>query len=173
MIEVSIAVVVATLIAFKLNRQPIYQVDQTAETIRLISSLVTIYLFAIIAYVDLKIGLIPDHLIYPAMIFAAVAIPEHDLAKQVMNAAILAASLKFIRDTIYIFTKERLIGGGDIKLAIVLGLMLTPTNLGYTAAGAAVIAILISISKKGSPTDFMRYGPLVAAPALILSIFPT
>lgn len=172
-IELAITIAVAALVAIKLSREPIYRIDQTAETIRLISSLITVYLIAIIAYVDLKIGLIPDHLIYPAMIFAAIAIPEHDLTKQAMNAAILAAGIKIIRDTIYICTQQHLIGGGDIKLAIILGLILTPKDIGYTAAAAALIAIFISIAARKSKSDFMRYGPLVAAPALMLSIFPT
>ncbi len=124
--------------------------------------------FIIIFVYDLKFYLIPDSVLFPAIIitfiwrlFAITALPNYLLA-----ALIAAGFFLFI----FLISKGKWMGFGDVKLAILLGLLLGFPNIlaGLFLSflfGAIIGTGLIFLKKKGMKSE------MPFAPFLILGTF--
>lgn len=133
----------------------------------IISSLITIF------FIDLKHGIIPDKILLFALFVSAVyllinpqLIPPHLLG------GLLGFSLLFV---LFIGTKGKGMGFGDVKMAFILGVFLGPLKvvLGLYLAfltGGIVSIILILWGKKKFFGDTIPFGPFLVIGAL-LSLF--
>jgi len=126
------------------------------------SVLITIFVF------DLKHYLIPDKVLFPAVIVAILyrLIFSHTFEYFLLAAAIASGFFLFI----FLISRGNWMGFGDVKLAILLGFLLGFPNIlvGLFLAfffGAAVGMILMYLKKKGLKSE------IPFAPFLILGTF--
>jgi len=139
----------------------------------MVSFLIVIFVF------DLKYYIIPDETIYPAIIFSIIwiiytfsfgAIGGTDLIYTILSA--LGASLFFF--LIWFFSKGMAMGFGDVKLAILIGLLLGYPKvilglfLGFLF-GAIIGSVLILLKKKGFKSE-IPFGPFLLV-GLLISLF--
>jgi prepilin signal peptidase PulO-like enzyme (type II secretory pathway) len=119
---------------------------------------------------DLKERIIPDQIVYPAILFSLLFIliyraPEY---KQYLASGILAAGFFWL---LYLITRGKGMGLGDVKLAGMMGLVLGFPQIVvalYIAflTGAALGVILMLIGKK-KPKSQIAFGPFLALGTLI------
>lgn len=149
------------------------------DALQFLFYLVVICFFIIIFLFDLKYYIIPDEVIYPAIIISLswiiylffVGLIDKTEALYFIFSA-LGSSLFFF--LIWFFSRGQAMGFGDVKLALFLGLVLGWPNiitglfLGFFF-GAIIGLMLISMKKKGFKSE-VPFGPFLVAGALI-SIF--
>ena len=137
--------------------------------------------FLIIIFIfDLKYYIIPDEVIYPAIIismlwifysFYSGLIGKADVVYFIFSA--LGASLFFF--LIWFFSKGVAMGFGDVKLAILIGLLLGYPNiivglfLGFLF-GAIIGSVLILLKKRGLKSE-IPFGPFLLVGMLIALFF--
>ena len=137
------------------------------------ASLIVIFL------TDLKYGIIPDRILFLSSFFSFLFLLFFQ--RNLMINHLFSASLSFsffiaISYLFYLATKKVSMGGGDIKLAFFLGLVLGFPGIIvclYLAflTGAAVSIILISWRKKSFQKDSLPFGPFLILGALISFFF--
>lgn len=122
-----------------------------------------------IFFIDLKTQIIPDKITYPAILVTLLYLlfNEHLILNHFLSS--LGASLFFF--TLFLATKGRGLGFGDVKLALLLGLFLGFPNIliaSYLAflTGAVYSVILILWRKKGLK-DKIAFGPFLILGAFI------
>jgi leader peptidase (prepilin peptidase)/N-methyltransferase len=141
----------------------------------------TIISFLIVIFVfDLKYFIIPDEVIYPA-IFLSIAwllysfftgtISSHEMILSIFSS--LGASLFFF--LIWFFSKGTAMGFGDVKLALLIGLLLGFPNtivalfLGFLL-GAIIGSVMILLKKKGLKSE-VPFAPFLVAGTIISFFF--
>ncbi|MFZ2390217.1 MAG: prepilin peptidase [Minisyncoccales bacterium] len=140
----------------------------------IISFLIVIFIF------DLKYFIIPDEVIYPA-IFLSIAwllysfftgtISSHEIVLSIFSS--LGASLFFF--LIWFFSKGTAMGFGDVKLALLLGLLLGFPNtivalfLGFLL-GAIIGSVMILLKKKGLKSE-VPFAPFLVVGTIISFFF--
>jgi prepilin signal peptidase PulO-like enzyme (type II secretory pathway) len=77
---------------------------------------------------------------------------------------------------IYVVSKGKWIGFGDVKLAILLGLIVaTPINMFITLFLSSVLGMLwilpLMITKKLKPTSHIPFGPFLIVACMIVVLF--
>lgn len=135
---------------------------------------------ALIVY-DLKWFLLPNRVVYPLIALAltqtlAVAVFFGGGWQTLLNAflAVLASAGVFY--AIYTFSAGKWIGGGDVKLAVVLGLLLGTAPLALlmifvsSVLGTAV-AVPLLVSGKANRTSRIPYGPFLILATIICYLF--
>ena len=147
--------------------------------ITLIYHLIIVAGFIIIFFIDLKEGIILDKILLPLIIIIATYLLIINPQSLIINLVcgliaflfflVIALSFKFIRG------KEGM-GGGDVKLAFVLGLFLGFPNIIlalYIAflTGAAVGIILILWKKKNLKSTSLPFGPFLLFGTLVCLFF--
>ncbi|HZQ29666.1 MAG TPA: prepilin peptidase [Patescibacteria group bacterium] len=128
--------------------------------------------FVAIFFIDLKKGIIPDKIVYPAIILTLI----YSFFNQTIIenlAAGLASSLFFF--LLYIGTRGKGMGFGDVKLALLLGLFLGFPKILFSLyiaflTGGIYSLILILWRKKRWHGDSVAFGPFLILGA-ILSFF--
>ncbi len=136
--------------------------------------------FLIVIFVfDLKYFIIPDEVIYPAIFLSIIwllysffigSIDGHGVALTIASG--LGASLFFF--LIWFFSKGMAMGFGDVKLALLIGLLLGFPNavvgifLGFLF-GAIIGSIAVLLKKKGMSSE-VPFAPFLVA-GLIVSFF--
>lgn len=126
------------------------------------------------AVIDLEIRKIPNPLLLALLtgriIFLAI---RHD-PNEIMMAAIGLAT-GFVLFLLPSFLHMN-IGGGDIKFAAVVGFCIGVMNLFQTiivmAAGMAVLAVYLLVSKKGNLKTSTAVGPFISMGVLVTILFP-
>lgn len=140
--------------------------------------LITCFLIIIFVY-DLKRYIIPDKIIYPAILIAflfnlfnyGLRITNYGLLSYFL-AAILASSF-FL--SLVLISKGKWMGAGDVKLAFLMGLVLGWPNI-LTALflaflfGAIVGVALIIFGKKGLKSQ-IPFGPFLAGATILVMLF--
>lgn len=131
--------------------------------------------FIVIFFTDLKYGIIPDKVVVPLSvisIFYLLFINNTFLISNLLSG--IGAFLFFIiiSSVFFYLTKKESMGGGDIKLSLLLGLFLGFPNIVvslYLAflTGAIISIILILWKKKTSLKDSLPFGPFLIMAALI------
>ena len=134
-------------------------------------SLINIYylfvfsLFLVTAVYDFKWRIIPDKIVYPAIVIALIYNLFNTLSLFVAFAAFLFFFL------IFYFSSGRAMGLGDAKLALLIGLFLNPLSAVVAFALAFVIGavsgiILIGLGKKTLKSQ-IAFGPFLVLGATI------
>lgn len=123
---------------------------------------------------DLKYMIIPDELLLFSGIMLVIErlMGEYDIVALLLDAAIpfvILLLVKILGD--FLFKKESL-GGGDIKLMVIFGLVIgwesCILSIGLAAFIALPISLLILAYKK---TNIIPFGPFLGAAALIIYYF--
>lgn len=167
-----VELVTGALFAFTIYYLPITN-SLTSYLVSSIYLLIIVSALIAIFFADLRHGIIPDKIIFPAVIvsvFYLFLIPNSSFIIHILSA--LGASLFFF--LIYLLTKGKGMGFGDVKLAFLLGLFLGfPATLFalYIAflTGGLIGFILILWRKKKLKTA-IPFGPFLVLGSL-LSLF--
>ena len=131
--------------------------------------------FIVIFFTDLKYGIIPDKIVFPAIVINIFYLLFFNPKSLIFNLASgLGAFLFFviISYIFYILTKKQSMGGGDIKLSFLLGLslgfpgILVALYLAFLTGGVIAI-ILILWKKKAFSKDTLPFGPFLIFGAII------
>ena len=137
--------------------------------------------FIVIFFTDLKYGIIPDKIVYPAILLSAIYHLQffhvrQDFGGQTIFNYLLSGIGAFIFFLVlFLITKRKGMGFGDVKLAFLIGIVLGfPKILAalYLAflTGAIVGSILIIWGKKKLKGGTIPFGPFLIIGAA-LSIF--
>ena len=161
---------------------------QISNFIELIYYLFIVSSLIVVFFTDLKYGIIPDKIIFPAtfVTFIWLIINHQTLAPRSFSEVGLiinhlltgVGSFLFLLTVPYLYyllTKKMGMGGGDIKFAFLMGLILGFPNIVvalYTAflTGAFFSIILILWKKKSLPTGRIAFGPFLVL-GTILSLY--
>lgn len=125
----------------------------------------------LLAASDLRSGIIPNRLIYPALAVAIVAsLFRPDISLMAAVGGMGVAAMPFL---VLFLAAPGSIGGGDVKMAALVGAMLgSPAAFGaITAAaiGGGVIAAAI-VCRHRERGASIRYGPFLAAGAVFVML---
>ncbi|MFH1671233.1 MAG: prepilin peptidase [Candidatus Portnoybacteria bacterium] len=139
--------------------------------------LVAGYLIIIFAY-DLKHYIIPDKIIYPAIIIAGIFNFQFSIFNQfsIFQFSIwsaLGASVFFL--SLVLISQGRWMGWGDVKMAFLMGLILGWPNILVALflsffSGAVVGVILILAGKKKMKSE-IPFGPFLAGSTIFVMLF--
>ena len=154
------------------NRFPIsnFQILDSFFYLIIVSFLIVIFVF------DLKHYLIPDKIIYPAIIIALLDLglkgPNFWALKAQILAACLASGL-FL--SLVLISKGKWMGLGDVKLAGLMGLVLGWPNVLIALflaffSGAIVGIGLIMAGKKGLKSQ-IPFGPFLSGATLLIMVY--
>ena len=130
------------------------------------------YLLAL-AIMDLRTRLLPNVLVYPGVVVALAAAPILP-ADGYVSALVGGFAAFIVFALIYFFAAPGVIGGGDVKLAPVIGAALgIPYGLYALALGPlfiAVIAIPMIATRRWSLRSRVPYGPYLALGAAVVAV---
>jgi prepilin signal peptidase PulO-like enzyme (type II secretory pathway) len=142
--------------------------------------IIGVFLIILFAY-DAKWFLLPDRIVLPAALFAAgfagmkiLQIPDKLPALISLLGALLIMSGLYL--VIWLVSKGRWIGFGDVKLGVVLGLLVGQWELAFLALFLAnFIGCLIVLpglaTKKMSRTTQVPFGPMLIVGTMISVLF--
>ncbi len=142
--------------------------------------LMFIVMFMALAVYDLRWFLLPDRVVFPLMGLAAfeavlVAVSTHDAAsliKAVLGALVISGTFWIL----FQVSAGKWIGGGDVKLAVVLGLLAgTPLKALLIIFAASIIGTIFSIpillkGKKAMKVQ-VPFGPFLLAATVVVVLF--
>jgi prepilin signal peptidase PulO-like enzyme (type II secretory pathway) len=117
---------------------------------------------------DLKLYLIPDKALFPAIAIAVIYnfVPPFNFSHILNNfiAAVLACGFFLI---IFLVSRGKWMGFGDVKLAILMGLLLGLPNVLVALFLAfflgAIIGVILMVFKKKSLKSEIPFGPFLIA----------
>jgi prepilin signal peptidase PulO-like enzyme (type II secretory pathway) len=146
----------------------------------LIVWLAFVVMFVALTLYDLKWFLLPDKIVYPLILLAAlevivVAVANKD-AGGLLNAALGGIIISGIFYALFQLSGGAWIGGGDVKLAVVLGLLAaTPLKALLVMFLSSVIGTICSIpillkGKKGLQAK-VPYGPFLLAATVVVVLW--
>lgn len=155
-----------------------------------------------LAAIDLRHYLLPDRIIFPAIVVSLLAnlsfhflsltrensFPSHGLNFlgsyadvvnihfNVLTSAIVGALiLSLFLFLIYFFSRGRAMGFGDVKLAILIGLMLGASagivSLLFSFVVGAIVSLIIVLTTKKKLKDAVPFGPFLAVGVLAVFFF--
>ncbi len=124
----------------------------------------------VVFFTDLKYGIIPDKITYPAIIISLIYIILNT-QYLILNTSLSALGAAVFLAFLHLITRGRGMGLGDVKLAFLMGLLLGFPKIivaFYLAflTGAAVSLILVLIGKKKFGQT-IPFGPFLVAGTLI------
>lgn len=129
--------------------------------------------------IDLEHMLLPNRLVYPSLAMAAVLLAVAagiegewwPLARAAIGAVLASGFLLLLA---LLWPRGGAMGGGDIKLALLLGLCLGWLGLGHVALGmflgfllGSVAGILLLALRARAAKDHFAFGPFLAAGTLV------
>lgn len=130
------------------------------------------------AWIDARHRIIPNRLTYPSFVgfSAAVALvsarsPEVDLLRGALGVLAFAGPVLVVA-----FASPRAMGMGDVKLAAVIGMVLTAIGWRYLGVAAALTALLGGVGAAAAlalgwrRTDPIPFGPYLAAGAALAAL---
>jgi leader peptidase (prepilin peptidase)/N-methyltransferase len=127
--------------------------------------------------IDLEHLLLPDRLVFPSLalaapllLLAAAVDGEWDRFLRAVIGALLASGALLLLALL----KAGAMGGGDVKLALLLGLCLGWLSLGHVALGlflgfllGSVVGIALLLTRSRGIKDHFAFGPFLAAGTLL------
>jgi prepilin signal peptidase PulO-like enzyme (type II secretory pathway) len=126
-------------------------------------------IFLALMTTDLERRLIPNRIVYPAMLLAMAvswAWPDRNVG-QIFAGGGLAFAIMFI---VYIVSLGRF-GFGDVKMATLMGLVAgfpaMTVGLFFTAISAGLVAALLLLTRVMRRGQYIPYGPFIALGAII------
>jgi len=129
-------------------------------------------LLMVIFVYDLKHFLIPDKVLYPAILVSGIWYLVSSMAgwislHQILNTIYSAAGAAGFFLAIYLFSKGRAMGFGDVKLAFFMGLFLSWPNilvaLSLAFAAGAIVGLALIVSKRKTMRSEVPFGPFLIA----------
>jgi leader peptidase (prepilin peptidase)/N-methyltransferase len=165
-------------LAFGVSAYVLLPVGQTGM-VRLLFWLVALTMLLILAVYDAKWMILPDKVVLPlvgvALVYS-IAMAVVLRAPQMVVGPILAgvlASGAFL--ALVIFSRGRAMGGGDIKLALAMGLLLglkgTALALLLAFNTAAVVGIGLIVMRRRGRKDQIPFGPFLVAGTVLAFLF--
>jgi len=178
------------LISFKVLdfRFGIWDLSRIKYGIEIRNLLLLIYWFYIISILiiifvyDLKHYIIPDRIIYPAIIAAGIWLifngvlplgrdPGLALKDGLLSALVASGFFLFL----VLVSKGKWMGMGDVKLAVLMGLVLGWPNVLWALflafmSGAVIGLVLIAFKKKTLKSQ-IPFGPFLAGAAVFMMLF--
>ncbi|MFZ3063426.1 MAG: prepilin peptidase [Actinomycetota bacterium] len=144
------------------------------EIIRLIAYLFFVSILVAIAYIDAEHQVIPNRIVYPSFVIGSALIIIADPGNFLFYLAGFAVGggLLFL---ISLF-KEGGMGGGDVKLAALMGIFLGLQVLLALFIGflvGAIVGITLALFKKRSIKEPIAFGPFLALGGLITLFYGT
>lgn len=129
--------------------------------------------FVLIAVIDMKYRLVLNTVVYPAMLITFVGhmLVAPDAALNIVIGGVFAFSIFYT----VAYLKPGDLGGGDVKLAALIGLtfgfpsMLWALIVGGTAGAVAVIYLVTS--KSSTMRGYMPYAPFLCAGAMVALLY--
>jgi prepilin signal peptidase PulO-like enzyme (type II secretory pathway) len=155
-----------TAVAFGLSGYAMVTAGEL-DVVKLGFWLVLLTMLIVLAVYDARWMLLPDKVMLPMIVVAfAYALSASAIAHSPrMLAGFLAAAVMAggVFYSIVFFSKGRAMGGGDIKLAFAMGLMLGPSNTAVALLlafnTAAVVGIAMIAIRRRSRRDQIPFGP--------------
>jgi prepilin signal peptidase PulO-like enzyme (type II secretory pathway) len=130
--------------------------------------------FVLIAIIDLRYHLIPNVLTYPAA--AATLLLQLVVPGQSLPIALLGGAMGLAPFLLVALLKPGDIGGGDVKLAAVIGLMvgfpLVLWALLLATVAGGITAVLLLLTRRWGPKSHMPYAPFLCLGAMCCLICP-
>ena len=143
-------------------------------------------LLVLISLIDLEHGLILDVMVFPSIVlllvlapfWSDIGFPRTFLGDETMVASLANSSLSglgaFLAFLAIAMINPAGMGGGDIKFAAVLGLMVGFPGIlmaiWISAIGGGLIAIGLILTRKKTRKDVMPFGPFMAIGAAVVLI---
>lgn len=129
--------------------------------------------FIAILFIDLKNGIIPDKITYPAIFLTLSYSFFNQRFIESLLSAVFASLFFFI---LYILTRGKGMGFGDVKLVFLLGLFLGFPGIVFSLyiaflTGAIISLILILWGKKKFRGDSIAFGPFLILGAILTFFF--
>jgi leader peptidase (prepilin peptidase)/N-methyltransferase len=135
-------------------------------------------LMPVVAVIDIEHRIIPNKLMYPALVVFPIYLVVAKLAGAPVDLVRMALGFLLYGGVLFVVAAiSRGMGMGDVKLAALIGLVLGSIGLGLVgvAAGAAilvggiaaVVALIRGVGRKGA----MPFGPALAAGAVIAAFW--
>jgi leader peptidase (prepilin peptidase)/N-methyltransferase len=132
-----------------------------------ISALVFAFLLVAITFIDLDVQLIPNRLTYPGIVFGLVLAAFQGRAVPALLSAAGAAALI----TAIIVASRGGMGGGDVKLAAMMGAYLAWPGIAVGLFSGFIIGGIVGITllafRLRGRKDAIAFGPSLAAGALV------
>jgi len=127
--------------------------------------------------IDLEHMLLPDRLVFPSLALAApllVVAAAVDGEWDRLLDAVLGSVLAFVALLVLALVKAGAMGGGDVKLALLLGLCLGWLGLGHVGLGlflgfllGSVVGVALLVARARTLKQHFAFGPFLAAGTLI------
>lgn len=129
------------------------------------------------AVIDVEHLLLPDRLVFPSLAMATVALAgaaAADGAWDRFGRAVAGAAIAFGALLLLALLKAGAMGGGDVKLALLLGLCLGWLGLGHVALGlflgfllGSIVGVVLLVTRARGLKDHFAFGPFLAAGTLL------
>jgi prepilin signal peptidase PulO-like enzyme (type II secretory pathway) len=175
LVELLVAVLfVVSYLAWPTNLNSSWQYINFATWLVAVVGLVALAIY------DIKWMLLPDKIIYPVMVLAIISFliqvilgrPTSDIPKAFL-AALIGGGLFWL---IYQVSQGKWIGGGDVKLGFLLGILVATPELAFlTLFLASIIGLIwilpMLVTKKLTKTSKVPFGPFLIAAAMIVVLY--
>jgi leader peptidase (prepilin peptidase)/N-methyltransferase len=133
----------------------------------------------VVTFIDFEYYIIPDRITYPGMVLGMALswvnplVTPLDALIGLLAGGVALYLLAMLGD--FVFKKESL-GGGDIKLAAMLGAFLGWKNIIFIFFGAAVFRLIyaiiqMAVSRKQGAGRMIPFGPFLSLAALVALFF--
>jgi prepilin signal peptidase PulO-like enzyme (type II secretory pathway) len=140
---------------------------------------VMLVMLLVLAVYDKRWMILPDKVVLPLIVIAfgrclVLAVLAHSprLLAGYLAAAVVAGGMFY---AIVFFSKGRAMGGGDIKLAFVMGLILGPQSTGVALLlafnVAALFGIALIVARRRSRSDQIPFGPFLVGGTIVAFLY--
>jgi leader peptidase (prepilin peptidase) / N-methyltransferase len=137
--------------------------------------------FVALSVLDLRWQWLPDKIVYPMAVLAfaqliVVGLWQHQLLNSVRGGFLGVAVLAGVFYLIYTISNGRLIGGGDVKLGIVIGLIVGgPLNsllvMFLASVGGSLISLPLVLVGRANRSTRIPFGPFLIIATIIAQLF--
>jgi prepilin signal peptidase PulO-like enzyme (type II secretory pathway) len=151
--------------------------------IQFIFWLLFIIFFVALVIFDLRWLLLPDRIVYPLIVVAVtqvivVAIANKTIASGLWEPALAALVISGIFYVLFQISDGKWIGGGDVKLAVVLGLLAgTPLKalliIFLASLSGTVISLVLMVKDRRNLNMRVPFGPFLLLATAIVVLFGT